>query len=72
MNNEEIIDSIMDCDCDAEIRVMDSYLFEDPEGPDTRLRIIFVCTGCGKMVSTTGSIDEIADIYMTQKVRVNN
>ena len=27
ITNERILDSVMGCDCDAEIKVMDSYLY---------------------------------------------
>lgn len=69
--NERILDSVMGCDCDAEIKVMDSYLYEDQTSDDytTRTKTIFVCTGCGKMVSISGDVDEIADISMVAKVR---
>lgn len=69
--NESILDSIMGCDCDSEIKVMDSYLHEDQTSDDlaTRIKTIFVCTGCGKMVSVSGEVDEIADISMVAKIR---
>ena len=69
--NERILDSIMGCDCDSEIKVMDSYLHEDQTSDDlaTRIKTIFVCTGCGKMVSVSGEVDEIADISMVTKIR---
>lgn len=69
--NERILDSVMGCDCDAEIKVMDSYLYEDQTSDDytTRTKTTFVCTGCGKMVSVSGEVDEIADISMVAKIR---
>ena len=69
--NERILDSVMGCDCDSEIKVMDSYLHEDQTSDDlaTRIKTIFVCTGCGKMVSVSGEVNEIADISMVAKIR---
>ena len=71
ITNERILDSVMGCDCDAEIKVMDSYLYEDQTSDDlaTRIQTIFVCTGCGKMVSVSGEVDEIADISIVAKIR---
>lgn len=68
--NDRILDSVMGCDCDAEIKVMDSYLYEDPMNDyTTHTKTIFVCTGCGKMVSVSGEVNEVADISMVAKVR---
>lgn len=69
--DEMVLDWVMGCECDAEIRVVDSYLYRNSTSDNyvTRTKNICVCTGCGKMISISGKIDEIADISMVSKVR---
>lgn len=65
--DQETIDILMGCNCMCDVKILDSYLYETDY--NTRMKIIFICTGCGKMVSASGNVDEIADVKMAERVR---
>lgn len=65
-DNTELLDALMDCTCDAEVKVMDAYPYNPP---DPRMRVIFACSGCGKMVSLDGPISKVYDVKMIETVR---
>lgn len=58
------IDNLMRCTCDAEVKALDF------EVVGNRIKVILICTGCGKMVSISGDIDMISDVVYAETVRL--
>lgn len=59
----EEVDDLMHCNCDAEVKALDFDITTN------RIKVILVCTGCGKMVSVSGDIDRVSDVTYTETVR---
>lgn len=63
LTTEEVND-LMHCDCDAEVKAIDFDIVTN------RIKVILICTGCGKMVSVAGDIDRISDVTYAENVRL--
>ncbi len=60
----EEVDDLMQCNCDyADVRALDFDISSN------RIKVVLICTGCGKMVSVSGDIDKITDVVYTETVR---
>lgn len=59
----ELVDDILDCDCQAPVNFITNYLFENANG-DASYGAILVCTGCQKLVRISGPINKIDDITL--------
>lgn len=51
------ISDYMQCDCDADIRPIDTYMTEDGE-----MRNLFACTECGSMIQIRSSVQMVSAI----------
>ena len=60
----EEVDDLMHCNCDAEVKALDFDITAN------RIKVILICTGCGKMVSVSGDIDRVSDVTYTETVRL--
>lgn len=47
----------MQCDCDADIRPMDTYMTDDGE-----IRNLFACTECGSMIMINSTVTMVSEI----------
>lgn len=63
LTTEEVND-LMHCDCDAEVKALDFDINAN------RIKVILICTGCGKMISVSGDIDRISDVRYAETVRL--
>lgn len=61
--SSEEVDELMQCECDAEVRALDFDISSN------RIKVVLVCTGCGKMISVSGDIDKISDVVYAETVR---
>lgn len=58
---DRVTDQLMNCDCEEQIEVVDSYIvIEGSDGPF--LNAIFMCAGCGKQVRVEATVCDIYDI----------
>lgn len=60
----EEVDDLMHCNCDAEVKALDFDITTN------RIKVILICTGCGKMVSMSGDIDRVSDVRYVETVRL--
>lgn len=59
----ELIDDILDCDCQAPVNFISNYVFENSDG-EKAYGAILMCTGCQKLVRISGPINKIDDITL--------
>lgn len=59
----ELIDDILDCNCQAPVNFVSNYLFENSDG-EKAYGAILMCTGCQKLVRISGPINKIDDITL--------
>lgn len=58
----EATDNLMNCDCDEQVEVVDSYIEIDEDSEDPILNTIFMCAGCGRQVRVEAALYGIYDI----------
>lgn len=60
---DEKLDYLIGCHCSSEVRSIDYNISA------THIELFLVCSGCGRMVSVSGPITEVADITLTKEPR---
>lgn len=58
----EATDNLMNCDCDEQIEVVDSYIEIDEDSEVPILNTIFMCAGCGHQVRVEAAAYGFYDI----------
>lgn len=60
---DEKLDYLVGCHCNSEVQSINYNI------SDNRIEILLVCSGCGRIVSVSGPIDEISDITLKKTPR---
>ena len=66
---DRVTDRLMNCDCEEQVEVVDSYIVPDEDSKEPMLNTIFMCAGCGNQVRVEASVCDIydIDIYGTKR-----
>lgn len=66
---DRVTDQLMNCDCEEQVEVVDSYIVIDEDSKEPMLNTIFMCSGCGNQVRVEAPICDIydIDIYGTKR-----
>lgn len=59
---DRVTDRLMNCDCEEQVEVVDSYIVIDEDSKDPMLNTIFMCAGCGHQVRVEATVCDIYDI----------
>lgn len=59
---DRVTDRLMNCDCEEQVEVVDSYIVIDEDSKDPILNTIFMCAGCGNQVRVEAPVRDIYDI----------
>ena len=59
---DRVTDRLMNCDCEEQVEVVDSYIVIDEDSKEPMLNTIFMCAGCGNQVRVEASVCDIYDI----------
>lgn len=66
---DRVTDRLMNCDCEEQVEVVDSYIVIDEDSKEPMLNTIFMCAGCGNQVRVEALVCGIydIDIYGTKR-----
>lgn len=66
---DRVTDRLMNCDCEEQVEVVDSYIVIDEDSKEPTLNTIFMCAGCGNQVRVEAPVCDIydIDIYGTKR-----
>lgn len=59
---DRVTDRLMNCDCEEQVEVVDSYIMIDEDSGDPMLNTIFMCAGCGNQVRVEATVCDVYDI----------